>query len=122
MTLTDFLLARIADDEETALGAVISDETWVDYDLKDGSGRSQILDSAGMVVGDLPERTAEHVAGWDPTRVIAECEAKRSIIELHPEILTICQGCGNESYPCRTLLALVQPYADHPDYDEAWRP
>lgn len=64
---------------------------------------------------------------WHPTtstpdRVLAECEAKRRIVRLHPEILGICQECANEQYPCRTLGAVALPYADHPDYREEWRP
>lgn len=27
----------------------------------------------------------------------------------------------NDSYPCRTLRLLAQPYADHSDFDPAWR-
>jgi hypothetical protein len=47
----------------------------------------------------------------DPKRGIAEVEAKRRLIRLfdeHPEGIRV-----------RQLLALS--YADHPDYDEAWR-
>ena len=89
MSLTDFLLARIAEDEDAA--------------RRVGTVR-QPLDQASYF------------------RVLAECDAKRRIVGLHHEILTICQGCANESYPCRTLRALALPYADHPDYREEWRP
>ena len=55
-----------------------------------------------------------------PERILREVEAKRSIIGRHPEILSICQSDG-EAFPCRTLEALVDIYADHRDYDPAWR-
>ena len=62
-------------------------------------------------------------AGWVncvADRVLREVEAKRAIIGRHPEILSICQSDG-EAFPCRTLEALVDIYADHRDNDPAWR-
>ena len=70
-------------------------------------------------------------------RLVAECDAKRRIIELHREIETppfdgycaICQdpgGVGLEStvvrYPCLTLSLLALPYADREGFDPTWRP
>lgn len=104
-TLTEFLLARIAEDEEAA-GRLPADG----HRVADG----RVLSVAGTGAG-WPDR-------WNPVRVLAECEAKRRIVALHPEMLEACQGCDAESYPCRTLLALALPYADHPDYREEWRP
>jgi hypothetical protein len=80
MNLTEFLLARIAEDE-----------------------------------------------GSPPTcsRVLADCEAKRRIVERHRSKPDTggwyCAGCGDD-WPCEDLRDLASVYADHPDYDEAWRP
>lgn len=116
MTITEFLLARIADDEWCAQhmamlarddgGRDDDDEIlyeWTAFERRDGAWHKTA-------------RLPKHIT---PGRVLAECKAKRAIVGLHPEILTICQGCG-ESYPCRTLMATAAVYADHPDYDPDW--
>lgn len=73
-------------------------------------------------------------------RWLAECAAKREIIELHAEYAPmggagVCERCdldgrggavfaplpGVAYYPCRTLRALAQPHAAHPDFDPAWK-
>lgn len=77
--------------------------------------------------GDAQSLGAElRGASWQggvgtPDRVLAECQAKRRIIELHgdDEDLHDCPPWGRRtdgSEPCLTLSALALPYADHPDY------
>ena len=69
-----------------------------------------------------PQR-GEHIARWDPARVLAEVDAKRRMVDrlwddsegiLRPGI------ASGTARPVLELLAL--PYADHPDYREGWRP
>jgi hypothetical protein len=72
-------------------------------------------------------------------RVLAECRAKRAIIAAHPAVGDLyndpnhyCRTCqwdsdcdmpirpgreGAGTYPCPTLLALVEPYRSHDDFD-----
>ena len=82
MTLTDFLLARIAEDEE---------DSWI---MGEGGGRMR-----------------------------DECEAKRRIVHLNyfNDPGDDWSG-GAESAHDDVLRLLAVPYADHPDYDETWRP
>ena len=94
MTLTEFLLARI--DEDAAW-------RWhVDYcrALDDGACDCQATE-----------------------RVLAECEAKRRIVNTHPFRLV---GDGEERQAERlrnhTLRLLALPYAEHPDYRQEWTP
>ena len=97
--LAEFLLARIAEDEEQAR------DHWV-------------LDPDPPKYG-----TWLH---W----VLAECDAKRRIVELHApgndvvtadddgsDVLALwdCRECRVYRGPCRTLRALALPYAEHPD-------
>ena len=121
LTLTDFLLARIAEDE------------------RDGPWH---MDWCGSVGHDD--------SGCDCTgraRVLAECKAKRRIVDEHapgdgpwegaPPCCRVCTvdryeelAAGNDPecyheqlpYPCPTLRALAAVYADHPDYQADWRP
>jgi hypothetical protein len=95
LTLTDFLLARIAEDE---LDANDYHET--------GAGECDLV-FHGRVDPNF---------GWKctcgrPARVLAECEAKRRIVELH-----------RQSWPVslKILRILAVVYADHPDYRDEW--
>jgi hypothetical protein len=99
MSLTEFLLARIAEDEAHA---------------------GLVLDRTGP--WDAPPIS--------PERTMAECEAKRRIIELADQVenmeASLMQefgGTPDDDDPSVMMLrALALPYADHPDYDEGWRP
>ena len=101
MDITDFLLARIAEDEKRA-------------------------NYYGLALGT--------------DRVLAECAAKRAIIEAHPitsdvvEVSTsikwgyACETCfsfgdvvEDHGY-CDTLRALAAVYKGHPDYRQEWTP
>ncbi|MGZ4524215.1 MAG: DUF6221 family protein, partial [Mycobacteriaceae bacterium] len=65
-----------------------------------------------------------HIARHDPARVLAECEAKRRIVERY----RVCEPNYDEGNRLETrvldwtMRLLALPYADHPDYDPAWRP
>lgn len=74
-----------------------------------------------------------HAAGWDPSRVLAEVDAKRRILAYHePEFSKIsdysdCANCIDDgrqydSYPCHTVRLLALPYAGHPAYRQEWAP
>ena len=136
MTLTEFLLARIAEREVEARHSLAGD---LEY---------------------LPSLTTKHgdviyLGVTYPTRVLAECEAKRKIIALHESWPTLVQtpakferDDGNlDNYVFRMsqeiawlttreyvarfgtdpptapmLAALALPDADHPDYRPEWKP
>ena len=124
MTLTEFLLARIAEDEAVARDA--------------GERRGLPYESPLYVVDD---NYRHDQVGIYPERVLAECEAKRRIVGIHEldpiEVYswgTTGGGCGLCDHscetggdtwghdPCETLKALALPYADHPDYRQEWKP
>lgn len=117
MTLTEFLLARIADDEAVARAAEAH------YDAADWSvsgpedwpvlwGYLPVRSSVDP--GTIEPKVAAHVVRQGPARVLAECAAKRTLVAAYddqPEDGTIA-----------AVLALAAVWSDHPDYDEAWRP
>lgn len=121
VTLAEFLLARIAEDE-----AAVNERT------RYGAPRgSELLEQFGDF-GDDERWMIEMPAG----RLLAECEAKRQIVRLHEPYGTpqrmvygtiiACSTCGSvddapHEWPCETLKALAAVYADHPDYREEWR-
>jgi hypothetical protein len=126
MTLAEFLLARIAEDEAV-------------YRKFEREWPSPHMDrDTTLTVDD------EYAGIWiGPARVLAECDAKRRIVEAYRDERTrrdIYQAddaraveddeqvTRRRSSAARTrgleiaveLLAL--PYADHDDYDPSWRP
>jgi hypothetical protein len=71
---------------------------------------------------------------FDPAQELADVAAKRMILDAHESLWTTgplplrsapaCKTCSSEveGWPCTTLRLLAQPYAEHPDYDESWKP
>ena len=57
---------------------------------------------------------------WTPY-VLAEIEAKRRILDLSDRDDNWRYGMHSEAINL-VLRLLALPYADHPDYDESWRP
>ena len=121
MTITEFLLARIAEDEQGAQAATGHRVNWL-----------RMCDS-------IAERTDADVGLFvndhDPTRVLAECEAKRRIVTLMGYVRESWEnthsGQGRVMWPdinrrekhhALTILELLAAvHADHPDYREEWR-
>lgn len=100
MTIVEFLLARIAEDEARA------------------QARREAMLNVAERWPTLSEdiRNLIDVRGID--RVLAECQAKRAIIEQVSDI----EWTGSYAVRDVVLGHLAAVYADHPDYDEAWRP
>lgn len=130
MDLIQFLEERIAEDEAVARRTT---GPWKFHP----ESLSVVLPTARHVP-DLAEivstpravEDARHIVCWDSARVLAECEAKRRVIGEHQNGNgSMCSSCGDGGeygygvrWPCLTLRFLAMPYADHPDYDEEWRP
>ena len=134
MDLVEFLNARLDEDEQAARAA--GDDRWAlipvyeDATIRHGrmpEPRSiQMVEANGEEVGNVHGVAhAEHIARHDPARVLAEVDAKRQVVAYVAGELEDKGGDNPWWYedklrPVLCLLAL--PYADHPDYDEAWRP
>ncbi len=122
--LVAFLAARLDEDEQAAQSAVDELANW-------GGPWLAIADDIAKRAHFDADEIGEHIARWDPARVLAEVEAKRRIIDEHEPLQngccdTCCEdgpyGDSNQAWPCRTVRLLALPYADHPDYREEWRP
>jgi hypothetical protein len=117
-TITEFLEARIAEDEAVA-------REW---------------DAAYNNPGPVPEYhysiMRKHRKEWPtlwgaldkmpPARVLAECAAKRAIVEFADQVETMDYqitnewGGGLEGTGNNILKALAAVYASHPDYLQEW--
>lgn len=127
MTLVEFLLARIAEDEE---------DPW----------RGAELVGSDRIVGTAEQKALEEEEREWVARILAECAAKRAIVERHATITEATrQAAANyqawldnapDPYPEVSSRAHAQDvaaeledvlhhlaavYADHPDYREEWR-
>ena len=109
LTLADFLLARIAEDEQVADAEV---DWGVDWGVT-GIALSEVGEGADMVrVRTIVRR-----------RLLAECEAKRRIVEVALQADDASAGADTGWLLSREVMELLAlPYADHPDYREEWRP
>ena len=113
--LTEFLLARVAEDQAVARSAETDPRhSWVFVDFGGNAN-------------------ADHGRRWNPARVLAECEAKRRIIRgaipgriVRPDGEVLSLMAPNELARADLLhewilRVLAQPYADHPDFREEWK-
>lgn len=109
MTITEFLEARIAEDEALAREA----EKWADDGPEPhlrwlGDGNDRLVNRF--------RQAGPHMAHWSPARVLAECAGKRALVEAVDTYLDSC-GCVNSDV---TLQILAAVYAEHPDYRQEW--
>lgn len=151
--LTAFLRTRVAEDEEAARAAGGAPFKPIPRWLAGESNGAGIRRDDGVpVAGHSWPHEMDHIARWDPARVLAECAAKRELVDLHeatdqgivkngkwneatqtmePRRYWFCGVCdydrdygymGDEKQGCETLLLLGSMYADHPEYRDEWRP
>lgn len=122
MTRVEFLTARIDEDEEVAREAATR-PIQTTY-LASTQRRDVTPDHLGVVWYIDPGWSSPHDSGtfrqgeahferFNPTRVLAECEAKRRIVALWREQPNVF---------AEVMATVAGVYSDHADYDETWRP
>ena len=123
MDLTEFLTARVDEDEAAAKAAAArGGSIWPNSDYENRT----------------PE--LEHARRHDPARALREVEAKRAILAAHMpgefgyrQIEILCRTCVTGHYvymdddaadpwPCVTVRALAAIWNGHPDYRDEWKP
>jgi len=117
MTRTEFLLARIAEDEETARAA--DGTRWLHEDKVvsfEAFGPDGDWVDASSPLSVNTRDNGWHIVNWSPARVLAECEAKRRIVDNPP-----ADWDAHVQWE-ETVDILAAVYADHPDYRQEWRP
>ncbi|CAI9417307.1 DUF6221 family protein [Nocardioides sp. T2.26MG-1] len=108
MTIVEFLLARIAEDERDGCPCRFVDE---DRDICDDRWRAEC--------GAKRQIIALHEQGdgvsYRGTEFCSRCTASG-------EYPADDAYTDEQNWPCPTLRALAAVYADHPDYRQEWRP
>jgi hypothetical protein len=129
MGITEFLEARISEDEQVARAATAGPWTWeedqpMDESFLYGLDDIPVVVAYGMHTPGFLECSDEdrtHIAAHDPARVLAECAAKRKAIQemswIHGDPWEY--GAAADA-ATSTLHALAAVYSDHPDYQQEW--
>ncbi len=116
MTLAEFLLGCLAEDERDARTATeaAGGDAWE----HEGGPFGTVGPPPMSMCVDLYADVGEHVARWDPAQVLTEVEAKRRIVA------AVCDTKWSGSYAVRDVVLghLALPYAGRPGYREEWRP
>lgn len=122
MTITEFLTARLDEDESIAR---MADSV--------SSQPGEVHGEPAVAAPFLPQQR-QHIDRWSPTQVLVDIAAKRTIVETYEElgrVLTeaLDSGRADEAAVTRNLFAGLQVavlahamvFADHPDYRAEWR-
>lgn len=109
ISLPEFLLARVSEDEASA--QAVQEGVW-------------------CVSGEVAAEDAVKRLG-NPARVLAECEAKRRIVEQYQEAVVDAEAeldmemgwvkDGVVEALATSLRILALPCAEHPDFREEWK-
>lgn len=122
-----FWQSRLDEDERTAEGARhgLSGEWTTDgsYPVSVANAPEYADVFTEAVVfdeGSPSEEQAEHIAKQDPARTLRETQAARKRLAALSDAIE----AGHDSYDLASALLPYEllPYADHPDYQEGWRP
>lgn len=111
MTITEFLLARIAEDEKVALEAHKAS-------MRGHAGPGFIRSIIEWGAQARGVRGAALIEVMTPARVLADVDAKRRIVErVKYEFELQTNGWHTAQ---KALYDLAAVYADHPDYQREW--
>lgn len=115
MTITEFLTARL--DEDEAAARDVLENGVVSWDEA-----RQILYRAGWHA----ERAEAHIVRHDPARVLADVAAKRSIVQAWVDADEMAgpypgTDAGVEMGLLTAVHHLAAVYDQHPDWREKWR-
>lgn len=137
MTITEFLLARIAEDEAVAQ-QVVDD---INQQVSAGKFRAGHEPDTGDMDLSVTEVYSVPTIAVGDGRLLAECVAKRALLEGHSHVhecmamtgsgarstfdgrpweLWELEHSGDAGRPCYVLRCLAGVYVDHQDYQEEW--
>ncbi len=135
--LAAWLLERIAEDEAAARAATagpwfvnsdkhgnqIGTDTVRPASIREFDRTCDVI-SYGYTSDPAPDvdiTDAQHIARWNPARVLAECAAKRELIWMaNPYDFADDGGTGMSEHADEILRTLALPYADRPGYRQEW--
>jgi Family of unknown function (DUF6221) len=126
--LVTWFRTQLDDDERVAREAADGDsgrwfvgDKWNVYCAEDLTPDDDQESNELVVYGNFKDQS-EHIARWDPARVLAEVDAKRRILDRLRDERGFYRDdiASGTAEPVIRLLAL--PLADRPGYLDEWRP
>ena len=128
VNLPEFLLARIAEDEDAARAACYEGQRWL-------TGEEDVLrwPADELVHVASRKRHAAHIARHDPARVLADCAFKRGLVEDAQRAMTVDfrritdqdvrerAECEASTWEHDVLRPMAQLWAEDPDFNPSWR-
>lgn len=119
--LAAFVRRQLAEDERVAREAAANNGVWSVSTFDFGTEVAVSRDELSPVItadGRLDRDDAEHIARWDPARVLAEVEAKRGILD---ECADTLGDYDDGSWLAKLAIQLLaQPYAGQPGWRAEW--
>ena len=120
--IEEFLLDHLAETKAAALAAAFGYGAEWTSETDDGEGWSVVhADGKRDMVGCEDRDITRHIALHDPARVLADCEAKKQIVDTYLAI-PVGQQAHYRAGLGRAVRYLALPFADHHDYREEWKP
>lgn len=126
MSIKEFLLARIAEEEAAAGGKPVVDlpvtRVHHPHSIEDVPGWVLPMTIETFAHDRLEAGSMEASFTPDPTRILAECAAKRKIVaECIPDHEdSMRNGDDTTELASVVLYSLAAVYSDHPDYRSEW--
>jgi len=124
-TITDFILARVAEDEAVAMAA-LREAAYTHF----GDTAAESL--LGLATSEGADDVAvQHFRRHDPARILAQCKATRAIVESYATFRADAGNVERSTLDRVTaggaaagldvaLLALAAVYVDHADHRAEW--
>lgn len=131
MEIVEFVRAQILIDEEKAKACSYQEWTRDGCSIYSGHPMDEVVDWV------YDEGGWDHIANWDPSRVLREVQWKRKILDLYATEVRVesehdgwtpgvnkLWGGGRRSALGEVVELLAADYADlgRPGYQESWRP
>ncbi|MGW2560262.1 DUF6221 family protein [Streptomyces sp. NPDC001514] len=111
--LVAFLRARFQDDWNHARDAMMGNGEW-------RAERTVVVLDSGAEIPEVYLGQADHIARFDPARILAEVEAKRAVVDAYEGAQANTSAEYGEGLR-RALGLLASVYADHADHRAEWR-
>lgn len=113
--LVAFLHARLQDDWNHARDAMTNDGQW-------RAERTVVVLDTGAEIQDVYLGPADHIARFDPARIVAEVAAKRALVDTFEAAIRVKAPVAYRVGLHKAVALLASVYHEHADYRAEWQP